>query len=115
MADSAQVSAISDGLLNHRRKMGSSIWEYLWLLTHVTAMQLPPDGNGLAIGIVDHGNPIPTSRIAADLQRSREATLANLERLEAGNYIQRSGAAGHAYRYRVQIRPGIGALNTTFD
>jgi hypothetical protein len=44
-----------------------------------------------------------TSRIAADLKRSREATLANLERLEVGNYISRSAAAGHAYSYRVFI------------
>ena len=52
---------------------------------------------------VDHGNPVPTSRIAADLRRSKEATLANLEKLEAGNYIERSAAAGHAYDYRVCI------------
>jgi hypothetical protein len=39
------------------------------------------------------------------LKRSREATLANLERLEAGNYISRSAAAGHAYSYRVRILP----------
>jgi hypothetical protein len=40
-------------------------------------------------GIVDHGNAVPTSRIAADLKRSREATLLDVERLEAGNYISR--------------------------
>ena len=81
--------------------MGSSIWEYLWLRKHVTATD--PDVDGASVGIVEHDNPIPTSRIAADLQRSREATLVSLGRLEAGNYIERLGAAGHAYRYRVCI------------
>jgi hypothetical protein len=61
------------------------------------------------VGIVDHGNPIPTSRIASDLKRSREATLVNLERLEAGNYISRSAAVGHAYSYRIRI-PASGTL-----
>ena len=81
--------------------MGSSVWEYLWLVAHVTAED--PDSNGKSVGIVEYGNPVPTSRIAADLQRSREATLANLERLEAGRYIKRSAAVGHAYDYRVRV------------
>jgi hypothetical protein len=55
------------------------------------------------VGIVDDGRPVPTSRIATDLRRSREATLANMEKLAAGNYIERSADAGHAYNYRVCI------------
>ena len=76
---------------------GSSIWEYLWLLAHVTG------SNGKFLGIVEHGYPVPTNRIACDLGRSRDATLTNLERLEAGNYIERSAAVGHAYDYRVYL------------
>jgi biotin operon repressor len=101
MAASARLLPISDGLLDHRRNMRSSIWEYLWLLAHVTAED--SRSNGESLGIVEHGNPVPTSRIAADLGRSRDATLTNLERLEAGNYIERSAAVGHAYDYRVKI------------
>jgi hypothetical protein len=63
------------------------------------------DGNGKSVGIVSHGHPVPTSRIAAGLQRSREATLPNLEKLEAGRYIKLSASAGHAYEYRVYIQP----------
>jgi len=81
--------------------MGSSVWEYLWLRAHVTTER---ECNGKTVGIVDDGRPIPTSRIAAELRRSRESTLANLEKLEAGNYLERSAAAGHAYNYRVRIR-----------
>jgi hypothetical protein len=58
---------------------------------------------GQSVGIVDHGNPVPTNRIATDLGRSRETTLTNLDKLEAGNYIERSAAVGHAYDYRVKI------------
>jgi hypothetical protein len=57
--------------------MGSSVWEYLWLLAHVTAEDAAGDGKSL--GVVEHGNPVPTNRIAADLGRSRDATLTNLE------------------------------------
>ena len=80
--------------------MGSSIWEYLWLRAHVTTER---ECNGSSVGIVDGGRPVSTSRIAADLRRSREATLANMEKLAAGNYIDRLADAGHAYRYRVRI------------
>lgn len=97
MAVSARMLPVS----NHRRKMGSSIWEYLWLLAHVTAEDA--GGDGKSLGIVDHGNPVPTNRIAADLGRSRDATLTNLERLEASNYIERSAAVGHAYEYKVHL------------
>jgi hypothetical protein len=96
MTDNARTFPVSDRLLDHRRKMGSSIWEYLWLRAHVTAAEEP-------VGIVDGGRPVPTSRIAIELRRSREATLANMERLAAGNYIERLADAGHAYRYRVRI------------
>jgi biotin operon repressor len=89
---------VPDRLLAHRPGMGSSIWEYLWLVAHVTSDQ---DGD---LGVVEHGKPVSTGRIATDLNRSREAVLANLEKLEAGNYVDRSAAVGHAYSYRVRIR-----------
>ena len=61
--------------------------------------------NGKSVGSVDDGRPVPTSRIAADLKRSREATLAILARLDAGDYIERSTAAGHARkRMRAKLR-----------
>jgi hypothetical protein len=101
MAASTRMLPIAERVLAHRRTMGSSIWEYLWLLPHVTLEG--PASDGKYLGVVEDGNPVPTNRIAFDLKRSREATLANLERLEAGNYIERSAAVGHAYEYRVQL------------
>jgi hypothetical protein len=104
MAASVRMLPVSDEVLDHCRRMGSSIWEYLWPLGHVTAEDL--GGNGKSLGIVEHGNPVPTNRIACDLGRSSAATLTNLERLEAGNYIERSAAVGHAYEYKVQLITG---------
>ena len=99
MPDVAPILAVFPGLLAQRSKIGTGIWELLWLLAHITSRE--PDGNGGSLGIVDDGKPVPTCRIAAELRRSREATLVNLGKLEAGNYILRTGAPGHAYRYRV--------------
>ena len=44
MADNARMFPVSDRLLGHRRKMGSSIWEYLWLRAHVTTENSTVDG-----------------------------------------------------------------------
>jgi DNA-binding MarR family transcriptional regulator len=100
MPDLASMLTIWAELLRHRQQLGASIWEYLWLRAHAT---IAGDGEDEP-AMVDHGRPIPTNRIARELGRSREAVLSNLERLEAGNYIVRSGAPGHAYRFRVATR-----------
>ena len=78
--------------------MGASIWEYLWLRANVLS------GDDVEPALVAHGKPISTRRIAEELRRSREAVRANLDRLEAGRYILRWGAAGHAYKYKVFTR-----------
>jgi len=100
MSDLASMPTAWSGLLRHRQQLGASVWEYLWLRAHVTGASDSDEEPA----IVDHGRPIPTNRIASELGRSREAVLCNLERLEAGNYIVRSGAPGHAYRFRVVTR-----------
>jgi hypothetical protein len=53
-------SRLSEQLLRHRRSMGSSIWEYLWLPAHVSFK------SDAGLAIVDGGKPITTGRIAAD-------------------------------------------------
>jgi hypothetical protein len=98
------------GLLAHRPQLGAGVWEYLWLLAHVTAQVA--DGNGGWEGLVEGGRPVPTLRIARELRRSRETTLVNLGKLEAGNYINRSAAPGHAYSYRVILVPKTDVFRT---
>jgi len=100
MADLASMFTVWTGLLRHRQQLGASVWEYLWLRAHATSA----GDSDEEPAIVDHGRPIPTNRIASELGRSRETVLSNLERLEAGNYIVRDGAPGHAYRFRVSTR-----------
>ena len=66
-------------VLDHRRNMGSSIWGNICgCFAHVAAEDL--GGNGKSpLGIVEHGKPVPTNRIAGDLETvSRDATLTNL-------------------------------------
>jgi len=101
MPDVAPILEVFPRLLAHRSKIGAGVWELLWLLLHVTACE--PDGNGGSVGVVDDGKPVATLRIATELRRSREAALVNLGKLDAGNYIQRWAAPGHAYTYRVCI------------
>ena len=61
---------------------------------------------GESVGIVDHGTPVPTNRIAADLQRSREATLANLEKLEARQlHRARTADSSSPFRFSVSTCP----------
>ena len=104
MPDVVPILEVFPELLAHRRKIGAGIYEYLWLLVHVTGRE--PDGSGGSVGVVDDGKPVTTLRIATELQRSREAALVNLGKLEAGNYILRWGSPGHAYTYRVCIPRG---------
>jgi len=101
MPDVTPILDLFPGLFAHRPKIGAGIWELLWLLAHITSHE--PDGSGGSVGVVDDGKPVATLRIATELRRSREATLVNLGKLEAGNYILRTGAPGHAYRYRVYV------------
>ena len=47
---------VSNGLLEHKDRMGAAIWEYLWLIDKVTKDE--PDGNGKFNGVVLGGKPI---------------------------------------------------------
>ena len=60
--------------------------------------------NEIEPAIVNGGKPVSTRRIAEELNHSRETVLTNLERLEAGRYILRWAAPGHAYSYRIFTR-----------
>jgi len=90
---------VSQGLLKHRKRMGSAIWEYLWLVSTVT--QDEPDGQGDFDGVVLRGEPIPARRIANDLDESTFTARANLRRLEREGYIRRSRTIGEGHVYVV--------------
>jgi hypothetical protein len=87
---------VSAGLLEHKQRMGIAIWEYLWLLEHVTEDK--PDGDGKYKGIVRYGHAISATEIAKDLRQSLRATQSNLRKLTRDAYITRHlTSAGYSY------------------
>jgi DNA-binding Lrp family transcriptional regulator len=84
---------VSGGLLSpeHTRRIGSALWEFLWLISHETREE----------GRVLNGAPITLKRIATDLGEAERTARTNLRRLESEGYISRHRAIGTAYEYRI--------------
>ena len=74
---------IWSGLLaaNHRKRMGTALWEFLWLVDKVTREE---NGRGLVLG----GKPVTCREIAADLGLTDRAVWSALARLKAEGYIE---------------------------
>lgn len=88
------VFYVSAGLLapQHHNRIGESLWEFLWLVSHETRME----------GKVLNGSPITLGRIAQELGESPRTARRNLERLSKAGYVkkQRTGP-GHMYCYSI--------------
>jgi biotin operon repressor len=85
---------VSGGILSpeHTRRIGSALWEFLWLISHETREE----------GKVLNGTPISVHRIAEELGESKRTALRHLDRLEAEGYIIRSrGNSGEIYSYQI--------------
>src|ERR1035441_1988062 len=78
---------ISRGILEHKDRMGSAIWELLWFVDKVT--EDVPDGAGKFHGIVLGGHPVSLPKIAADLKNAIITTRRNVTALEKNGYIIR--------------------------
>lgn len=73
---------IANGLLQgHRKRMGSSVWEFMWLIDKIT--RVDEDGTGWVLG----GKPIKLSEIAEDLEIREDHISQNLSKLEKEGYI----------------------------
>jgi hypothetical protein len=72
-----------NGILDHCEKIGPALWEFVWLLDKIT---LEEDGKGIVLG----GAPVKIERIARELERSDHTVRRNLDRLQAGKYIERT-------------------------
>jgi len=74
---------IWSGLLapHHRKRMGTALWEFLWLVDKVTREE---DGRGCVLG----GKPVTCREIAADLGLTDRAVWSALARLRTQGYIQ---------------------------
>jgi DNA-binding transcriptional ArsR family regulator len=75
--------SVSNGLLKdgHRQRMGESVWEFMWLLDHMTRI----DGNGY--GWVLGGKPIKLAELATDLGVHRSTVSRSLSRLQEEGYV----------------------------
>jgi len=78
---------ISRGLLEHKGRMGSAIWEFLWFVDKVT--EDVPDGAGKFQGLVLGGRPVSLAQIASDLQEHVDTAKRNVKALELAGYIMR--------------------------
>jgi hypothetical protein len=79
------------GLLDqkHVRKMGSSVWLFLYLLRNQTAL------NQVGEGVVNYGHPLPLKQVTADLRGTPARTLRRwVARLRREGYI-RTEVHGH--------------------
>jgi hypothetical protein len=90
---------VSNGLLEHKDRMGATIWEYLWLIDKVTKDE--PDGQGKFNGVVLGGKPISAVAIATDLKEHVNSARANLKTLAESGYIVRTPARDSKYSYVV--------------
>jgi DNA-binding MarR family transcriptional regulator len=73
---------ISNGLLRgHRKRMGTAVWEFMWLLDKMTKI----DGE---VGFVLGGKPIKLKEIAEDLETNEVNISKNLNKLKLQGYIQ---------------------------
>ncbi len=84
---------VSNGLLEHKPRMGMALWTYLWFVDKVTKDQ--PDGKGKFDGLVLGGIPFKAERIAHDLDDHVQTVLENVRKLEAEGYILRKRHAGN--------------------
>ena len=76
---------ISNGLLKngHRKRMGASVWEFMWLLDKITKI------DDQELGWVLGGKPIKLREMADDLEVSEITISENLGKLEEAGYIKK--------------------------
>jgi len=70
-----------NGLLVHRKRIGPSVWEFLWCLDRIT------QDRG-EVGIVNGGAPVKAERIARNLKVSTRTIKQNLRRLTTEGYLK---------------------------
>ena len=80
--------------MEHCGKIGSALWEFVWCLDKITE---ETDGIGVVLG----GAPVKIKQIANDLARGEHTVRRNLDRLEDGNYINRTRTP---YGFTIRVR-----------
>ncbi|WP_176705861.1 hypothetical protein [Paenibacillus hemerocallicola] len=79
------IIPVSNGLFEHRERIGPAIWEFLWLIDRTTTEEV--DDNGERWGLVLGGVPVKHEQIAHELGSSERTVKRNLARLKDEMYI----------------------------
>lgn len=92
---------IRNGLISgeHRRRMGMAVWEFMWLVDHVTEEYQRPDGE--CRGRVLGGTVIKADTIADEMEISANTVQDSLKKLFIAGYID---YRRDAYGYRIEVR-----------
>ena len=89
-----------NGIFEHRRAIGSAVWEFLWCIDKTTRERSEADGS--KTGLVLGGKPVSAEEIGRDLDgKDPKAVRANLDRLEKNGYIRRPLRTPYGYTIEV--------------
>ncbi|WP_163854586.1 helix-turn-helix domain-containing protein [Paenibacillus elgii] len=85
MSNNNYIIPISNGLFEHKERIGPAIWEFLWCIDAVTAETV--DDSGERWGLVHGGVPVKHETIAAEIRTSSRTVQRNLALLKKEGYI----------------------------
>jgi len=85
MSSDNHIIPVSNGLFEHKERIGAAIWEFLWCIDRTTSEEI--DGDGIRWGIILHGTPIKIERIAAEIKSSSRTVQRNMSHLKSEGYI----------------------------
>ena len=98
-----------NGLFEHRKRLKSAIWEFLWCLDAITNEK---DG----VGLVHGGAPVKIERIAADLKVDEKTVRLNLQKLAREGYLKlRRTAYGYVVHVLNSFKFGIWSREKPMD
>jgi hypothetical protein len=90
---------IWSGILEHRKRLGLAIYEFIWCIDKVTK-EHATDSDGKSDGLVLGGASVKLQQIAKDLGEDYRTAQRNMDLLESENYITRKRTA---YGFSVMV------------
>ncbi len=84
----SHVLPLWSGILEHRKRLGVAIYEFIWCIDKITKEKPTEDGEG-SDGLVLGGAPVKIKDIAKDLEEDYRTARRNMDLLVSENYIAR--------------------------
>jgi hypothetical protein len=93
---------VSNGIFAHRKRIGASIWVFLWLIDRSTSEVPTKDGKDVE-GLVLGGKPIAATQLGKEIGETPRAVRGHLENLSKHGYVRRiEHGPGVAFGYAVR-------------